>query len=387
MRIGLDAKRAFHNSTGLGNYSRTLIRSLDTYFPENEYYLFNPKPSKKYKLAGAHLHECLPKDILHKLLPAFWRSRWVLSDLRSMKIDLYHGLSHEIPFGIGETSVKSIVTVHDLIFLKYPDQYNPIDVKTYDYKMRYACQTANHVIASSIQTKNDLIDLYAIPEQKITVCYQSCDERFTHTIDESIMEACLASLPLPARFFLYVGSIIERKGLLNIVEAMHLIPADQRIPLVVIGHGRQTKKNVMQFIEKNGMKNDVLFLNDWATGHPERFALIEQYLPAIYHAAYALIYPSQYEGFGIPVLEALSCGTPVITSNQSCLPEVGGPGSIYVHPKDPDEIQTAMLQLASDETKRIEMRLTGLKHADQFTEEKCVSSVMKVYQSVIDSAK
>ena len=315
-------------------------------------------------------------------MPAFWRSRWILSDLRSKNIDLYHGLSHEIPFGIGETSVKSIVTVHDLIFLKYPDQYNPIDVKTYDYKMRYACQTANHVIASSIQTKHDLIDLYAIPEQKITVCYQSCDKRFNHTIDESTIESCRALLPLPASFFLYVGSIIERKGLLQIVEAMRLIPAENRIPLVVIGNGRQTKKQVMLFIAKNGMTNDVVFLNDWASGQPERFSLIEAYLPVIYHAAIALIYPSQYEGFGIPVLEALSCGTPVITSDQSCLPEVGGPGSLYVQPKNRDDIQTAMLRLANDEAKRIEMRLSGLEYAKQFTEEKCVASVMKVYQSV-----
>ncbi|MFM7709946.1 MAG: glycosyltransferase family 4 protein [Ferruginibacter sp.] len=386
MRIGLDAKRAFHNSTGLGNYSRTLIRSLDRYFPENDYFLFNPKPSKKYSIEGEHLHPCLPNDTLHKLLPAFWRSRWILNDLRLMNIDLYHGLSHEIPFGIGNTSIKSIVTVHDLIFLKYPNQYNPIDVKTYDYKMRYACQTANHVIASSNQTKNDLIELYGIPEQKITVCYQSCDERFTHTIDESIMEACLASLPLPARFFLYVGSIIERKGLLSIVEALQMIPPVNRIPLVVIGNGRQTKKQVMEYIEKHGMTNDVLFLNDWAAGHPERFSLIEQYLPAIYHAAYALIYPSQYEGFGIPVLEALSCGVPVITSDQSCLPEVGGPGSIYVNPTNKTAIQEAMTLLSNSENKRSDMRSLGLVHAKQFSEKACVHAVMEVYKKVMQAS-
>lgn len=383
MRIGLDAKRAFHNSTGLGNYSRTLIRSLDRYFPENEYYLFNPKPSIKYSLEGEHLHQRLPNDILHKLFPAFWRSRWMIADMQALNIDLYHGLSHEIPFGIGETSLKSIVTVHDLIFLKYPNQYNPIDVKTYDYKMRYACKTANHVIASSIQTKNDLIDIYGIPEQKITVCYQSCDVRFTHTVNEQTIEACRSALPLPARFYLYVGSIIERKGLLQIVEAMQLIPAEKRIPLVVIGNGRQTKKQVMQFIDKNGMTNDVLFLNDWASGHPDRFSLIEQYLPAIYHAALALIYPSQYEGFGIPVLEALSCGTPVITANQSCLPEVGGPGSIYVNPLKITDIQEAMMFLSDNKAKRSEMRNLGLAHAEKFTESACVQAVMNVYKKVM----
>ena len=128
MNIGFDAKRAYHNGTGLGNFSRTLIRLLSGHYPEHEYYLFNPKPSSAFEVKGSNIHEILPQSFAGKLFPSAWRSSWVCKDLKQLKINLYHGLSHEIPVGIQKTGVRSVVTIHDLIHERYPDQYNPIDV-------------------------------------------------------------------------------------------------------------------------------------------------------------------------------------------------------------------------------------------------------------------
>ena len=121
MNIGFDAKRAYHNGTGLGHYSRTLIRSLAEYFPQHEYYLFNPKPSELFKLNGKNIHEVLPSKLLHKTLSSVWRSTWIKKDLEKLNIDLYHGLSNEIPLDIHKTDIKSVVTIHDLILERFPN--------------------------------------------------------------------------------------------------------------------------------------------------------------------------------------------------------------------------------------------------------------------------
>src|SRR5437868_6837801 len=141
MNIGFDAKRAYHNSTGLGNYSRTLISSLADFFPEHEYYLFNPNRSSHYNFRSMqNVHEVLPKDFFSVLFPQAWRASYIKKDLKKKSIDVYHGLSHEIPIGIQKTGVPAIVTIHDLIHKRYPKQFNAIDVKIYNKKSRYACK-------------------------------------------------------------------------------------------------------------------------------------------------------------------------------------------------------------------------------------------------------
>ena len=184
MNIGFDAKRAYHNRTGLGHYSRTLVNSLSQYYPEHQYYLFNPKPSSLFKIDGNNIHEVLPQNFAGKLFPSAWRSSWVKKDLQRIGIDLYHGLSHEIPIGIQHTGIKSVVTIHDLVHERYPEQYNPVDIKIYTKKFRNACEHAHKVIATSRQTKEDIIEFYKTPEEKIVVCYQSCNPAFGKTISE-----------------------------------------------------------------------------------------------------------------------------------------------------------------------------------------------------------
>lgn len=379
MNIGFDAKRAFHNGTGLGHYSRTLIRSLAEYFPEHAYYLFNPKASTTFNLAGPLLHEVQPAGFFNQLFRSAWRSSWVKKDLKKYQIDLYHGLSHEIPVGIQDTGIKSVVTIHDLIHERHPEQYNAIDVKIYNKKFRYACAHADQVIAISEQTKRDIMDFYGTPEEKISVCYQSCNPAFGQTISEQEKERVKKQYGLPAQYFLYVGSLIERKNLLNICKALFLLRSELDIPLVVIGDGGQYKQQVKDFVNQNGLEKKVIFLSEQEVARSSAEFRSAAIFPAIYQSAIAMIYPSFFEGFGIPVLEALWSRLPVITSKVSCLPEAGGPGAHYVNPANADEIAAGMMNILNDAAYADELRTKGWLHAQEFTQQKCATAVIDVY--------
>jgi len=382
MTIGFDAKRAFHNGTGLGHYSRTLIQSLSAFHPEHQYYLFNPRPGKLFQLKGENLHEVLPAGFFNQLFSSAWRSSWVKKDLKRLHIDLYHGLSHEIPVGIRKTGIKSVVTIHDLIHERYPEQYNAIDVKIYTKKFRYACEHADKVIAISEQTKRDIIAFYKTPEEKINVCYQSCNPAFGEIVSEKEKVAVKREFDLPDQFFLYVGSIIERKNLLNICKALFLLRDDLAIPLVVIGEGGKYKQQVKDFVLQNDLEKKVIFLSDNEKAKTSPAFRTAAVFPAIYQLAVAMIYPSFFEGFGIPVLEALWSRLPVITSNLSCLPEAGGDGAYYVNPAITEEIAAGMKKIFEDRQFADSLKEKGWKHAQHFTQQKCADAVMNVYKSI-----
>ena len=382
MNIGFDAKRAFHNGTGLGHYSRTLLHSLSAYYPEHQYYLFNPTASNSFSVKGSNLHEVLPQGFLNKTFSSAWRSSWVKKDLQRLKIDIYHGLSHEIPVGITKTGIKSVVTIHDLVHERYPEQYNTIDVKIYSKKFRYACAHADKIIAISEQTKRDIIELYKTPEEKITVCYQSCHPSFAKEVSREEKERIKKLYKLPEQYFLCVGSIIERKNLLNICKAMFLLRNELNIPLVVIGEGGTYKQQVKDFIIQHGLAERIIFLSEdpVAKTSPSFQSALD--FPAIYQSAIAMLYPSFFEGFGIPVLEALWSKLPVITSNVSCLPEAGGEGAYYVNPASAEEIAAAMTKIYADKQLAVTMIEKGWQHAQNFTQQKCAAAVMNVYKMI-----
>ena len=385
MRFGYDAKRAFHNTTGLGHYSRTLLQSLSRYHPDHDYYLFNPKKADLFRLEAGNLHEVRPQHWNAKLFPSAWRSKWVKKDLKEFRIDLYHGLSHEIPIGIKDTGISSVVTMHDLIHERYPDQYNPVDVRIYRKKFRYAAEHSDHIIAISEQTKNDLETFYQVPSGRITVCYQSCNPAFGQTIPESEKIRVRKKYGIPDEFFLTVGSIIERKNLLNICKAVFLLRDELPLPLVVIGSGGRYKQKVVDFIRQNKLEKKIIFLSDDPRAKESVSFRSAEDFPAIYQSAIAMIYPSFFEGFGIPVLEALWSRLPVITSNVSCLPEAGGDGAYYINPNNAEEIAMAMKKIYSDKNFASEMRGRGWIHAQRFTPQKCAAAVMDVYLKTLQS--
>jgi glycosyltransferase involved in cell wall biosynthesis len=383
MNIGFDAKRAFHNQTGLGHYSRTLIDSLARFYPDNKYFLFNPKRSSLFQFNDENIHQILPRRFPATLFTAAWRSSWVKKDLKKLKIDLYHGLSHEIPIGIQKTNVRSVVTIHDLIHERYPEQYNPVDVKIYSKKFRYACQHANNIIAISEQTRKDILEFYKTPAEKIRVTWQSCNPAFGEPLSDAQKKIILLKYELPPKFFLHIGSIIERKNLLNICKAVFILRSELTMPLVVIGDGGKYKQQVKDFIKQNDLEKKIIFLSERSSAMSSKTFQNGQDLPAIYQSATAMVYPSFFEGFGIPVLESLWSRLPVITSNVSSLPEVGGDAVYYVNPQSAEEIAIGMKKICIDQQFANDLRQKGLLQAKKFSLQNCAEAVMNVYKELI----
>jgi glycosyltransferase involved in cell wall biosynthesis len=381
MNIGFDAKRAYHNQTGLGHYSRTLIQSLAAYYPQHAYYLFNPKPSSLFQFQQKNIIEVLPKHFFSKQFSSLWRQFFVKGSLTELKIDLYHGLSHEIPYNLQKQRIKAVVTIHDLIHERFPHQYKAIDRKIYTAKFHYACKHADKVIAISQQTKEDIIQFYKIDPQKIEVCYQGCNPAFATIVAESEKQRVKELYNLPDRYFLYVGSVIERKNLLVICKAFKHLHGEMDIPLVVIGNGSAYKEIVKAYVQEAGIAGRIIFLADTPIAKTKAFQSAQDF-PAIYQQAIGMIYPSTFEGFGIPVLEALNSRIPVITSNVSCLPEAGGDAAFYVDPLKPEEIAVQMKLILTNETLVKKQVEKGWAHAQQFTNEKCAAAVMKVYEEL-----
>jgi glycosyltransferase involved in cell wall biosynthesis len=382
MQIAFDAKRAFHNGTGLGHYSRTLIQSLSRVYPKHDYWLLNPKPGKRFSVNGTSLHEVQPQAPLHRWLSGAWRSSWCKSWLTQHHIELYHGLSHELPQGIDRTGIATVVTMHDLIPVRYPGQYKWIDRQIYERKFRYACQKADRIIAISEQTKADIVAFYRIDEKKIRVCYQSCHPRFYERISDVEKNRIRQKYQLPSSYFLSVGSIIERKNLLQVCKAMEQLKNTLDIPLLIIGSGGRYKRKVQQYIGEHRLNHRIRFLSDEPTLSNDPDFISAQDFPALYQMATALLYPSYFEGFGIPVLEGLCSKVPVITSNRSCLPEAGGKGAFYVDPDSAEEIAGAMQRAASD-TNLVQQHIEwGWQHAQWFNTERTAAAVMSVYKEL-----
>lgn len=383
MNIGFDAKRAYHNATGLGFFSRVMIRLLSTNYPEHAYYLFNPKPGGLFKPESSNIHEVLPQSPLHKALRSAWRSKWVTKDLKKLNINIYHGPSQEIPVGIPKTGIASVVTIHDLFPELYPKDFKPVDVKIYRTKLRYACGNANKIMAISSETKNHIIDKYGTDPSKIDVIYQSCDPVFSVMEKDERKEYVRQKYNLPQQFFLHVGTIIERKNLLNICKAIRIIQKEIDIPLVVVGKGTVYKEKVKQYLTDNNLQDKVIFLSDRLAAEGKKPFVDTADFPALYQLSTAMIYPSFYEGFGLPIIEAMSGGVPVITSTTSCMPEIGGDAAFYAHPQSPEEMAEGFRKFYGDIEFRQQSINRGFENAKRFTPELYAKSIMNMYQSIL----
>ncbi len=372
LRIGFDGKRATNNVTGLGNYSRSLIEHLAIQFPENEYYVYTPKINE-----AVRKYQLFSRDNIKLGLPPknstspIWRSVGIVLQLIQDKITLFHGLSHEIPYGLKENGIKSIVTIHDLIFLVSPKYYNFFDRIIYKYKSKYACKHADRIIAISEQTKKDIIHFYGIDPAKIDVIYQSCDNQFKILLGENEKEFLRKKHKLPANYLLNVGTIESRKNLLAIIKALPLI--DPTYQLVVIGKETSYTKVVKKEIEALGLQKRVFFLKD----------VPYKDLPGIYQMARTFVYPSRYEGFGIPIIEALYGKVPVVAATGSCLEEAGGPNSIFVDPDDSLALAESVNRIIQDEKLRLNMIENGLAYAQRFNANVVTAQIMDCYLKTI----
>lgn len=366
MKIGFDAKRAFHNNRGLGNYSRDLIRILQER-TAYELLLFNPKAKKHAGVLQTPRTKIItPVSFFWKKLKSLWRLFQIPSLASEEKIDLYHGLSGEIPFGIHK-KVPTIVTIHDVIFMRYPHLYSFFDRKIHQWKFRYSARNAHKIIAISEQTKRDIVHFLGADEKKIRVVYQGCHSAVKKNYSEAEKRTIAEKYNLPKNFILCVGAIEERKNALEIVKTLPELSLD----LVLIGRKTAYFQQIEDFCEKKGLKNRVIVLEN---------CTMEE-IAVIYQLAFVFCYPSLFEGFGIPIIEALFSRVPVITSAGSCFPEAGGAHSLYIDlEKNPSkQIKKYIQQLQSDAHLRETMTEKGYEYAQRFTDEAVFENLTNVY--------
>ena len=369
MRLGFDAKRIFHNTTGLGNYSRDLISVLNKFYPNDEYRLYNPKPKKidSFQLT-AQTTEILPKQKIWQKFSSIWRQGPIVKQLKEEKIDIYHGLTGEIPRGLSKSGIKSVVTIHDLIFVRYPKLYPFFDRKIHFKKFLYAAENADKIIAISEQTKRDIVEFLKIDEAKIEVIYQGCNAVFKEKQTEKFKKEILNKYNLPDKFILNVGTIEERKNVISVVKAIKNID----IPLVIVGGKTSYFKDVVKCVEQHNLENRVYFL--------EKLSIQE--LSALYQMATIFVYPSIFEGFGIPIIEAIYSKTPVITSKGSCFSEAGGLNSIYINSKDVEDLEYNIQFLLNNPNKREEIVSKGYEFVQKFNDENIAKSYMNLYKKL-----
>lgn len=351
MKIGFDAKRYFHNHTGLGNYSRTLIGNIQKMAFSNEYRLYDE--------------------------PSFIRTFMLGKKAKSDGCDLFHGLSNEIPVDI---KIPSIVTIHDVAWRTFPKMYHLADRLIYDLKYGFSCKRATHVIAISESTKRDVMSFYGINEEKISVVYQPVQQNYySPMLNEKSLAIVRSNLPLlPKDFILYVGSINARKNLLSLVQALKLIPKENRPFLLVIGNGREYRNKVEHYISTHDLGTYIQI---------ESNIYDNKLLQSLYAQARAFVYPSFYEGFGLPVVEAALQATPVVTTTVSSLPEAAGPDACLINPHDKD----ASEQIAN----YIERLITDNEYHDavgkkmqeyskkMFSTDKFVENTIRLYETIV----
>lgn len=374
MRLGFDGKRATQNFRGLGNYSRGLIEGLLDYSQE-DIFLYTPSIAderaqrwlKEHESSRLNIRE--PHNLIAQKIPSLWRSFSIVNDLKKDNLDLYHGLSHEIPIGLDGVKCKSVVTIHDLIFLRYPEFFPLIDRITYKKKFSYAGKNSDMVIAICEQTKRDLIEFLGVDEKKIVVHYQSCDPVFYEMRDFSEQKSLMAKYNFERPFILNVGAFEERKNQLALIEAFGKIANQVQQDLVLIGNGKKYLESCKKRVKELGLINRVHFLSNIPFNE----------LPVFYQTADLFCFPSHFEGFGLPIVEALFSKTPVITSLGSCFPESAGPNSIYIDPLSVQDISDKMLKVLNDVTLQENMITEGFKFVQQFHRQNVNTKLLECY--------
>jgi glycosyltransferase involved in cell wall biosynthesis len=373
--IGFDAKRIVRNGTGLGSYGRTLVNDL-AQRQDLALRLYAPDKGRddlrSQIVERPNVSFCYPHFSSSIHLPSsWWRMKGVVTDLQRDGVQLYHGLSGELPIGIRKSGIRSVVTIHDLIFLRHPEFYNWVDTKIYAWKFRQTLREADHVIAISECTKRDILYYGDIDEQKISIVYQSFAPRFSVEVSEEQRTQVRSAYQLPQRYILNVGSIEARKNILQAVQALPLLPDD--VALVMVGRHTPYTDQVLQYVREHHLEERVRVLH----GVPD------EHLPMLYALAESFVYPSVYEGFGIPIIEAISCGLPVVACSGSCLEEAGGPDSLYVQPGNVEAMAAAIrLTLVGAEGRELRIE-NSKKYIRRFSGCSVASQVAEIYSALM----
>ncbi len=376
MRIGFDAIRALHNTTGLGNYARNLLRGLHALDPSLQLHLYSPKPpAEQFRKFPAEVEASvhLPSPTPHapRLLP--WRTFRLGRTAARDGMQLYHGLTHEIPRDLPRTGIKSVVTFADLIFEKHPKYFPRIDRWSYRWRYRWSAAHADAIVAISAQTRDDLVELYHIDPARIAIVPPARNPIFAANATDGDRATIRSKYGLPNEFLLSVGTLEPRKNQQILIGALQRARKGGLPPLVLVGRDGGSHDFLEKLSRGLGLRDRVIFLSHVETAD----------LPALMQSATLFLYPSQIEGFGMPIVEALSAGTPVVASAGGCFVEAGGPGSRYAGAGDVDAWAAAITDLVADSQARDRMRGAGIVYARQFDGDRVAARLLGVYDAVM----
>jgi glycosyltransferase involved in cell wall biosynthesis len=372
MKIAFDAKRLFLNRTGLGNYSRHFIHSISPYLEsEGEIFLFSPKYGPYFLESTETRAKFVFPGGIWKILYPLWRVFRAAKRSEKEGVQIFHGLSNELPLGLSKSKIKSVVTIHDVIFLRYPDYYHCINRFIYNFKTKISIQNADAVIAISQETKEDIIKYYGINADKIRVVYQDCDPIFYQEYIEADRKRIKEKYKLPDTFMLCVGSIESRKNQLMLVKVLHYLP--EYIQLVLVGKSTDYMDEILEYIRVHQMSGRVHFIHNAAWVD----------FPLLYQNSSVFTYSSRFEGFGIPLVEAMNSGTPIIAVNTSCYPEVCADAALYVEPDNEKEMAKMVNVLLNDPALQKSLRDKGYKRAKYFRPENTMPAMVSLYKELM----
>ena len=373
--IGFDARSANSENSEIGCYGRFIIKALAEACPENAYFrMYTPKhqPQREYDALDSlpNVESMEPDGAIWRKLSLLWQMFRMSKDAKRGDVELYHGLEGRLPYGLRRRGIRSVVSVHNLISLRFTKYYNIFERVIEYIRLSSACHRADRIIAASEATRRDIAHLLGVSHEKIDVVYEGCNPLYSREISDEEVAAVRKMYDLPERYILNIGDMVERKNFGLIVEAMAELPDD--INLVVVGEQTSYTKRVKRRLKVLGFENRVHFRRNVAT----------QDRAALYKGADILINPSRFEGFSVEILEALSVGVPVIATRGSSLEEAGGKHSIYVSDRDCGELVEAIERLSSDEQLREKMIEEGKHHVTHFRSEVAAYNIMKCYRRI-----
>jgi glycosyltransferase involved in cell wall biosynthesis len=385
MTIYLDISAAVHRRAGLGRYAESLARALlspnlpiyqstnlPIYQSTNLSFFYNresgisPLPGLEHIPARTVSLGYKPWRML------VWAGQIARVGFNRMVpgATLFHATEHLL---LPLRGVPTVLTVHDLIFRRYPQHHKPLNRWYLNATMPLYCRRADHIIAVSEQTKRDMIVAYRVPPEKITVIYEAADTRFRLQPPQTMADV-RARYRLPDRYLLFVSTIEPRKNLIRLLAAFErLQAAGLTDALVIVGKRGWLYDNFFAALEASPAKQAVIFPG-WVA---------DADLPAIYRGAQVFAFPSLFEGFGLPVLEAMACGTPVVCSNSSSLPEVADDAALLVDPLDVDALTGALERLLRDPALAADLRARGLAQAARFSWARAAAETIAIYHRLI----
>ncbi len=367
MRIGIDARIVYYARGGIRNYTLHLLKALAQLDRATDYFALHSRKERAPFVPGPNFRAVPCWTPSHHRL-----ERWTLgAEIARLRLDLLHTTDF-IPPAFGYR--RSVITVHDLTFLHYPQFITPESYAYYNRQIVWAVRRADHILADSFATKADLVALLGVPQKKVTVAHLAADPIF-HPMPATEAARVAARYNLQTGYLLCVGTLEPRKNLPGLLRAYRLLLDEQvtEAPLVVVGGHGWLYHPIFECIQDLGLTGQVHFLHN----------VPDTDLPAIYNAAILLTTPSFYEGFGLPALEAMACGTPVVVSDRSSLPEVVGEAGLLVNPEKTEEIAGALARVITDETLRNRMREQGLAQAARFSWEHTARITLDVYRAVL----